>query len=234
MPALNLLASGSRHDITVVELLDWTYRRQKADVVTAKTFQPPRSRRELDTGHGQWSGDGCAAMDRFGLLGAIIPSTGHLQRPALHDDAARIHDAMILLSEAEQHWAGIMLLYHYARHGGQPRRDALPPRPVPILTGPRRTPLVTWFRNHYVGRDGRTRRFSAQCCPLDYTPPPESADRIHEEYRLWFTGLCRLNATLATIPLSRWRVAGLGALPPPMKPDTTANSKKPPKVRTNP
>jgi hypothetical protein len=205
-----MILTDVREQTTLVALLEWTYRRQKADLMTGKGLWQPE---ELASGdedyHGGWSGDGCAALESFGEMGAIIPSTGHLQRAAVHDDAVLVHEAVVALSATD--WVGAMLLRRYGRQGGAPEWRSSQPHPVPVFVGASRNPLTAWFSNEYTSGAGRRRRFSAQYCPVDYTPPPGIVEIARGEYRMWWAGLNRLNSMIASAGFRRWRLDGAGA-----------------------
>lgn len=200
-----------REDTTLVSLLDWTYRRQKADIMTGKGLWQPEELSGLndDDYHGGWSGDGCAALESCGALGAIIPGTGHKQRAVVHDDAVAVHDAVVALSRSD--WVGAMLLRRYGRQGGMPEWRSSQPRPVPVMPTRGNKPVVASFVNEYVGRDGRRRKVSAQYSMIEYVPPPGMVEIMRGEYRAWWAGL----SALSVPRLSRWRLVGPGAVAEP-------------------
>jgi len=48
-------------------------------------------------------------------------------------------------------------------------------------------------------------------CPVEAYPSDDWMDMSRGEYRQWFAALGRLQARLQGLPMSRWRLDGLGA-----------------------
>ena len=223
MPRRLLVDQVVREETTVAELVSWTYRRQKADLITAKPLHLPAA--ETGTGAPRSSSrDGCVALARAAALGGIIPTTAQFQRPTLHPDAEAVHDLVVELSRTDP--LGAMLLLRHGKSGEPPEIDAEPPRPEP----------VTRLRNgreeivedaHLPGqshlerrRDGGGRHGAAvwvevphPYCPIRYWPTLEAAEEARLEYRVWRRALTRIAAELPQ--LKRWIVGGIGAAETP-------------------
>ena len=117
---------------TAAALVTWTYRDQKADAVTGKALVLPGAIPHHRSRPPARSRDGCASLARYGALGAVIPGTGHAQRPVLHRDAETVHDAVVALSAADP--LGALLLVRHGKSGEPPdhHRGLVPvPEPVP-------------------------------------------------------------------------------------------------------
>jgi hypothetical protein len=223
MPRTLALALTVPEPATTVTLLHWAYRDQKADIMSGRGLYLPETTSDSDEDyHGGWSNDGCAAMEIFGRVGALIPSTDHLQRPALHEDAAIVHDLVVALSRDDP--AGALLLQHHGRQGDMPDISDLVPHPEPVhhrigrreviiddATIPGQSHLE---RRRIQDPVTRRRRWAwievfHPFCPLSYWPTPTAIAKSRIEYQVWWRALRRL--TTALPPLRRWIVSGPGA-----------------------
>lgn len=199
---------------TMVELLDWTYRRQKADIMTGRSLHVPNDVLEAEgIEDGMFYGvsaDGCAQAERFFREGAIIPGTSHLQAPTVDDDAAAVHDAVVALSQSD--WLGAMLIRRHARSGE-------PPRPLTVQRWDARsydrrgnpvtdTEVIGW------GKAGNNRRviLEAEFTPIEPWPGMPLIEASRAEYIRWRLAVVKLMWLLRQgEPLRRWVVAEVGA-----------------------
>lgn len=183
-----------REPTTAVALLTWTYRNQKADLMSGRDLHHPGG--ELPVPGGPRPG-----LAPSGWLRPRIRSTGHLQRPALHPDAEAVHDLVVQVSWTDP--AGARLVRDYARLGEIPESGDTSPRPGPVYrrTGNNRLRIV---------EDGDA---PAAFCPLRYVPSLDSVAEARAEYAAWWAALERIAAALP--PLRRWQLTGLGAAEAP-------------------
>ncbi|NFV80013.1 hypothetical protein [Magnetospirillum aberrantis] len=207
-------APKPRQRTTMVELLDWTYRRQKADIMTGRSLHVPNDVLEaegIEDGmpYGV-SADGCAMVERILTEGAIIPGTSHLQAPTVDDDAAAVHDAVVALSQSD--WLGAMLIRRYARSGE-------PPKPLEVRrwdarSYDRRGKPVTAAEVIGWERAANNRRviLEAEYTPIEPWPGLPLIKASRAEYLKWRLAVVKLMWLLRQgEPLRRWIVADVGA-----------------------
>ncbi len=208
--------------ITVAALMVWVYRSQKADVMSGRDLAGADGSAAMDAPRRNRSLDGCARLEDFQNLGALIPSTGHQQRPALHADAEAIHDLVVALSQTD--WVGATLVHRHGRSGEPPDYcDEIPtPEPVRRMVGKRERIVeddclpghshLEQSRN-VDPRSGAVRESWVEIphcfCPIRYWPTVACVEAARAEYRLWWRTLATLAARLPR--LSRWHIIGLGA-----------------------
>ena len=214
-----------RLPITLAALLGWTYRRQKADVMSGRGLRetesdfaadgPPIRRR---------SGCGCAQIETVAALGIrLVP--GVAQRGSLHPDAEAVHDAVIALARDDAE--GAMLLRRYGRTDDRPDWAPGPQEFEPLRDG--RDRIVQDRYDEVVrlrDRKGRERLVPLHYCPLVRHPSDEWVAMVRAEYRLWFAALERLEGLLSSRPLRRWRLTGLGAVAEPWADSSLPNKNK--------
>ena len=207
-----------REETTAAALLDWTYRRQKADVMTAKPLHLPEAEAASDRDEARgWSKDGCVLLARTALLGDIIPTTAQFQRPVLHPDAETVHDLVVELSRTDP--LGAMLLVRHGNSGEPPASGGETPRPEPVtrlrdgreeivedacLPGAthlerRRNPKAKGGGSIWV-------EVPHSYCPISYWPPIAAAEEARLEHRVWRRALAKIASRLP--PLTRWIVRG--------------------------
>jgi len=205
-----------REEITMVELLTWTYRRQKADLMTAKPLHLPEA--PAPTPPPAWSRDGCVAVARDALLGARIPTTAAAQRPTLHPDADAVHDRVVARSIADP--LGAMLLLRHGRSGEPPTWGAEIPRPEPVTRHrDGREEIIedaTLPGQSHLERRRPAKGVAAAWvevfhpyCPLEYWPSVAVIDQTRLEYAMWRAALVAVFDVLP--PLKRWVIRDIGA-----------------------
>jgi len=211
---------AAREATGLVDLLVWTYQRQKADLMSGKGLWTPEQRADaspIDQPTRRWSGCGCAQLAAVAALGARIEKGGW-QRPALHPDAELVHDLVIEMSRTD--WAGAMLLMRYGRQGGMPewsegRQEFEPERDE------RDRIVQDRYDEVVLALDvrGRERAVPVRYCPVRLYPSDAWIEMTRGEYRTWHRALARLAKALASRPegagLGRWRIVGLGAAAEP-------------------
>lgn len=220
MTAEHLIKAKER--MTMVSMLVWTYRDQKADVMTGKgLFGPEVAAVAGDEDSWEphaWSRCGCAQMEAIGHVGCRIDGGGW-QRPSLHPDAEVIHDAVVVLSQAN--WMGAALLRRYGRLGGTPdwcgdiRQEF-----EPVFEANSRRPVQDRFDEVSMVKGRASKHLY---CPVQLYPPNEWIDLARGEYCAWHGALGRLFVSLSDATLSRHELTGLGAVPEPWS-DTVAHS----------
>lgn len=197
----------AKESTSLVDLLVWTYQRQRADVMSGKGLHTIEAiATEDDDYHGGWSGDGCAALEQCGALGAIIPGTGHMQYPELHPDAERVHDAVVALSQ--DNWLGAMLLRRYGRQGGAPQWRVHQEWEPVLVDG---KPAVLIAEHVMVGYPHRiTRRVAVTYCPIQRYPSDDWVELVRSEFRAWLKALVELKVSLSGRELVRWSIDRIG------------------------
>ncbi len=180
----------------IEDLLVWTYRDQRADVVIRNGVGLHDTEAAMDestTERGASSTCGCAALERIGRAGCRVDGGG-MSADHLHEDAERIHRAVELLALPIA-----ALVIRNARISDQPDCMAgVMPRPCPMLN-PRRQVSVrcdAWDRNRDYG-----------WCPVEWTPSQMRIDAAREEYALWWQALRSL-AGWVRRDLVRYRATG--------------------------
>ena len=193
-----------RESATLVALMTWTYRKQRADEMTGKALVGERSTPALPPPPA-WSLDGCYRMEAISRLGCKVDGGGW-QRPAVHPDAEALHDCVVELSRTD--WIGARLVQRYGRLGVMPDWHPAPQRLVPSRDA-RGRPRVTEIERVRV--KGRSCAVLASILRLD--PEDSFVDSLRQEYTLWQCALASIQR--ASPPLTRWRIAGLGAISNP-------------------
>lgn len=207
------VAIKPRERTSMVALLDWTYRRQKADIMTGRSLYVPNDVLEAEgLEDGMFYGvsaDGCAVMERILREGAIIPGTSHLQAATVHDDAVAVHDAVVALSRSD--WVGAMLVRRYARSGDipepmrvrgwEPQRDQKGRAKVAVDE-------VVWT----IAGNNRRVPVGIPYTPVEPWPGQPLIDASRDEYAKWRLAVVKLMWLLRQgEPLRRWCVAEVGA-----------------------
>lgn len=200
--------------VDLVRLLVWTYRDQKADVMSGKGLSTPEAALTADDPeayHGGWGACGCAAAEHAGAVGAIIPGTAWRQNHALHPDAEQVHDQVVAMS-AGGDWVGAALLRRYGRQGGTPDWCSDFARSFDPVCGHDDRPIQDCFDEVSVVK-GRVAKHLY--CPVVQYPPNEWIDLARGEYRAWHGALVRLYARMVDCVFTRYCLGGLGALAEP-------------------
>ena len=181
----------------IEDLLVWTYRDQRADVVIRNGVGLHDTEAAMDAGsveaRGSSSTCGCAALERIGRAGCRVDGGG-LSADHLHEDAERIH------RQVERLPAPIAaLVIRSARIND--RLDWMPgvvPRAAPVLNGRRQVSVrcEVWDKNRDYG-----------WCPIEWTPSQVRIDAARDEYGLWWQALRSL-AGWVRRDLVRYRATG--------------------------
>lgn len=203
-----------RAHVDLVRLLVWTYRDQKADVMSGKGLATPEAAlldEDPENYHGGWGACGCAAVEHAGLVGVIIPGSGGQQRYCLAADAELVHDQVVAMSMGGD-WMGAALLRRYGRQGGTPDwcRDFA--RSFDPVFGDDDRPVQDRHDEVSVIK-GRVSKHLY--CPVVQYPPNEWLDLARGEYRTWHGALVRLRDRLADLTMTRHELTGLGAAAEP-------------------
>ena len=193
--------------IDVEELLVWTYRRQRADVVVGRGLGLQVGERLVDGQNVQASSAcGCAAVGRIQELGVRVDGTGGCD--ALHEDAEVVHQVVGRLDGPLQG-----LVIQHARDGSRP--DVMlgaVPRPRPVI-GPKGVPRVRyepWDRHRHYG-----------WFPMEWSVSLVAIEAARLEYGMWRAAIGRVAATLRVEGrLTRHWVTGPAAQVQPWAIDT--------------
>lgn len=199
-------STPDRQPISVVELLDWTYRRQRADLMSGKALpceEAEEKARPLETLCRRVASNAATVLTSA-TLGARIPSTAHRQRGALHPDAELVHDLVLVMPPPLAH-----LLVRQARAGLIPDWGAVQELGPVERDGRPEVRVAEIVLVRYANRT--TRRVEVPYCPLELYPSDAWVAMARAEYRRWHGGLVALRAGLAVAPLRKWRLAGVGA-----------------------
>lgn len=167
----------------IEELLIWTYRNQKADLVVDRGLG--LHEQEARVGGIALQGQskcGCAAVEAIQALGVRVDGTGGCD--ALHEDAEVVHQVVGRL----KHRFLIELVINHAR--GADRPDPLPglqPRPVSTTNGKGqiRVRYEPWDKNRNYG-----------WCPIEWTISMAAIEQARLDYTMWRDAVARVAATL--------------------------------------
>lgn len=167
-------AGTGKRALPIEDLLEWVYRVQRADLVLGRADN--RERNWL-AGAGI-SADGCAIVERQGVLGTRVDGGGYAAAD-LHPDAEAIHAQIgVLLARRALTPVQVGLLLECGKTGGVPEWGlAEPPKPGRVED--------KVARNGVLVLGGAAGRF----CPLRWEPPLYLGDDLREIYRTWFNAL---------------------------------------------
>lgn len=187
-------AGQGKRPIDVEELLRWTYRQQRADVVLERGIglMGPEAEVEGIEIHG---GSNLSVLERIMKLGCFVDRSGY-DMGDLHPDAEVVHR---LVRRLDARVAGLplgaMLVFH-ARGGTRPDRElaCAMPKPVPVAHWRTGEPSVVWTDK------GRRHGF----CPVEYEPSASRILQAREEWRAWHRGLCLVALALHDEKLTLW------------------------------
>lgn len=190
---------------TLVDLLVWTYQRQRADVMSGRGLWGPEAEVMDEEPFHQISGDGCAKIAATAAYGCDIDGGGY-QRAALHPDAEAVHDAVVALSA--DNWIGAQLVRRYAKQGATPHWDVRQ-HLEPVYVGGK--PEVRDGDAYTVRYRRELRVVSARYCPVEPYPANAWVEMMRGEYRAWYSGLAAVARMLERAALTRWSIVGIGA-----------------------
>ncbi|MBS7789262.1 hypothetical protein KTR66_04615 [Roseococcus sp. SDR] len=184
-----------RQPIDIEDLLVWTYRDQRADVVIERGIGLFDQEGEADGLVRQRSSAcGVLAVARNALLGWRVDGGGR-SAGGLHEDAELVHRAVMQLTGRVQglpHWR--LVIQNAAR---AERPDAMVrevPRPVPRMHRDGRV-LVEW--------SDKGKRYGT--CPVEYAPSAALILAAQAEYTAWHSALMLLALALQVErKLTRW------------------------------
>lgn len=184
-------ATTRREPIAIEDLLVWTYRHQRADVVIRRGVGLHDLEAKADgVPVLASSACGCAAVARIAELGVRVDSLGR-DRGDLHPDAELVHAAVLDLAGRVNGLPIAHLVISHAARGEVP--DAMVgqvPRARPYIHPANGTVRVDWL-------DAGKRR---GVCPIAWAPSWPEIDAKREEYRAWWHALRGLAFALATHP----------------------------------
>ncbi|MHA1570341.1 MAG: hypothetical protein ACTSWM_00870 [Alphaproteobacteria bacterium] len=195
----------SRKSIDVEFLLEWTYRRQKADVIIGRgvglnKIEAAASGVERHYSSGDW-----AAIDKYGHLGCFIDQLG-FNSGQLATDAETVHETVSRFGDPVRG-----LLIQHGRAGTRPEcalhADV---RYEPVW---KRSPRYDYkglpARGSYkMIYDGSHNPVGCQVRPRQHVTYIEAQRR---DYQVWHNGLVALAQHFVTHPLTRFVVGGPAA-----------------------
>lgn len=229
-PRTGIGGTTARERTTVVDLLRWTYRQQKADRMSGAGLHGL----EIAADGGAWgifggSSSNAATIEMNGRLGCIIRSTAWQQNYSLHPDAETVINAVSALSSVNR--AGAALVRRHAIADEAPHWCSTMPTPEPTYRWNVRQGREDMIEDAVAEtvtlreqrRDDRGRlmwtddgfpvdtwvRFEVLFCPLRYWPDPAFIAQCRAEYRAWHGALITLKSMLSR--LQRWDVVAIGA-----------------------
>lgn len=194
------LSPLTRERTSLLALLDWTYRRQRAG-----------AENDPGTDLARLSASLCPTATSLSAarLGALIPSTAAQQRPVLHPDAALVAETVAWLDDGP----GRALLLAHAEAGTQPSWGENQHLEPVLRDG---VPLVIEAERVEIRYRNRTRRSVAVFyCPVQLWPSAAWVQMQRAEYTRWHQALATLAILLEQAPLRRWQVDGLGIVAEP-------------------
>jgi hypothetical protein len=171
---------SEKRAMPIEDFLEWVYRVQRADLVLSRADH--REKNWL-AGAGI-SGDGCAVLERQGILGTRIDGGGYAAAD-LHPDAEATHITigLMLRSGALSH-AQVGLLLECGKTGGVPVWEVgTPPKPKGLRL------------KNGKGYEVNGGEFS-QFCPLRWEPELNLEEDLCSIYEQWFNALNRLMFSL--------------------------------------
>lgn len=165
----------------IEDFLEWVYRVQRADLVLSRADN--REKNWL-AGAGI-SGDGCAVLERQGVLGTRIDGGGYAAAD-LHPDAEATHITigLMLRSGALSH-TQVGLLMECGKTGGVPDW-AFDEVSIPGKVDDEASP------DGALVLGGKYERF----CPIEWEPPLSLQKDLRQIYTDWFNALIRLHLVL--------------------------------------
>jgi hypothetical protein len=195
MVAQTVRASAlQRQPIDIEDLLVWTYRDQRADVVIERGIGLFDQEGEADGIVKQREAAcGVLAVARSCLLGGRVDGGGR-SAGALDEDAELVHRAVMRLTDRVQGLPRWRLVIQNAARSERP--DAMVtavPRPVALLQRDGR-PVVNW--------SDKGKRYGS--CPVEYAPSAALILAAQAEYAAWHSALMLLALALQSERLSRW------------------------------
>jgi hypothetical protein len=204
-----------RERVTLLRLLTWVYRDQKADQVAGRGKTAPTAEAgALAGGCFVYGASSAATVELNGMMGTVIQSTAWRQRPVLHDDAEAVHNEVLKLP-----WPMAPLLMRYARGDMVPEWGPGQRLEAIILKGSGIIEDAVAETVEVVSSCRHRVKTEVLYCPVALYPADESLADLREIYGLWYQALTKLAERLPpdTPLLKRWQVDGLGAKPAPWK-----------------
>ena len=215
-------ADDCKKRVTLVDLINWTYRDQKAHRMSHHALHP-NDISNPDNEYPRKSIDSCVRAMKDHRLGAFIPSTCGQQRLVLHTDADNVHEKLCAISRHDP--LGALLVLQYGRSGTVPDYGQDMPQPQPVY-GRDRNGRERIVQSTIRAGDGHVEQrrvidaatgqprliwveVSYPYCPITYWPSAASVAASRREYRMWFNALTQLAGLLP--PLQIWQVRGMGA-----------------------
>jgi hypothetical protein len=190
-----------RRAVSIEWLLDWVYRRQRADEITGRSLSRSEAAAAGETWTRGWttSGDGCLRIQKQGIIGRKIDGGPPIRGipEALHVDAETTHEIIIAMP-----WLRAALLIRFGKTGLAPEPPPPPKfKATPIYDGRRWKAMV---RKRY----DRALRCSVTWTPISVWPDEQVAGMLAEQYRIWQGALQALRGRLSEIELRDFEVGG--------------------------
>ena len=200
---------------TLVSLLAWTYRDQRADLMSGDDLdRPPGATTRIDLpSELRLSGKGMT-WDRVAenaASGCVIKTTAGRQRPALHPDAEVVHNAVLAVHQTD--WQSAALVVQSARVGSIPDWASSPMSWEPAAGwGDNGRAATSWEETVTVpAKRGRPVEHRVLFTPVRPYPGLEWVEMCRAIYGAWYRGLEVVAARLMGESLQRWQVNGIGA-----------------------
>lgn len=208
--------------VSLVALLTWVYRDQRAHVNSHVTLSLPIHKEDPDIAPPRLD-SACLRLARYGALGADIASTHRHHRPQLHRDAEAVHACVAALSHSDPYGAHLVARHGLWAQAPEFSNDVPIPEPVMRLNAFGRDEIIDDAAAPGNGamtaqtvtdpQTGVTRLHWVEIpypfCPLRYWPSPADIAQSRLDYRIWHRALTRLLAILPA--LARWTVETVGA-----------------------
>jgi hypothetical protein len=168
-----------RKAVPIDQLLEWTYRRQRADMVVGMGAGLQRDEAAVDGVFMQGvSTCGCASVARIASLGCRVDSNGG-PPGHLHEDAERIHGRVIRLPKPLA-----MLVIRHARVGSTPDGHA--------AKAVKARPSMNGKGKVSVRYDRWDRRRNYGWCPVEWTISLARLEAARLEYGMWWDAIAML------------------------------------------
>lgn len=175
-------AGTGKRALPIEDLLEWVYRVQRADLVLGRADN--RERNWL-AGAGI-SADGCAIVERQGVLGTRVDGGGYAAAD-LHPDAEAIHAQIgVLLARRALTPVQVGLLLECGKTGGVPEWR--------IEDGHKASGIKLQGGDGFMVSGGKFNRY----CPISWEPPLTLALDLQDGYAIWYKALIIIYEVLSS------------------------------------
>lgn len=191
-------------EIGLVDLLEWTYRKQRAYDALMDEHRPDHRALRWLTGNAST----LACMEKVAELGTQVDGGGRSEHAA-HIDAQRVHDLVCQLARlCHEGQVAAGLIVEHARKGLQPERPEIRERSIRPTRGSRGAIRMSYWQDgrRLPTRPGRTMRHAdgsrcrvGQACDITFVEASDLDLFMLEHHDLWAVGLSFVSRHLPTL-----------------------------------